>query len=142
MTTFNLRRFSKPEMLRKIDRNHLISFLQPHAKYFSTRGVDLPSPDAANGLDYDALSMALANPDPSTNPELFDALFLVHELSTPEAFDAVQEAIQGHEFEGKIPSELNPADLAIRVYLLDADILDRVHARQELRRSRSFVYFQ
>jgi hypothetical protein len=142
MSTFNLRRFSKPEMLRKIDRNHLILFLQPHAKYFSTRGVDLPSPDAANDLDYDALSMALANPDPSTSPELFDALFLVHELSTPEAFDAVQEAIQDHEFEGKIPSELSPTDLAIRVYLLDADILDRVHARQELRRSRSFVYFQ
>jgi hypothetical protein len=142
MATFNLRRFSRPEMLRKIDRNHLISFLEPYAAYFSTRGVNLPGPGAANGLDYKALSIALANPDPSANPELFDALFLVHELSTPEAFDAVQEAIQGHEFEEEIPSDLSPADLAIRVYQLDTNILDRVHARQEMLRPRSFVYFQ
>jgi len=26
--------------------------------------------------------------------------------------------------------------------MLNCDILDRVHARQELRRSRSFTYFQ
>ena len=142
MSTFNLRRFSRPEMLRKIDRKHLILFLQPHATYFSARGIDLPSPDAANGLDYGALSLALANPDPSTNPDLFDALFLIHELSTPEAFDNVQTAIQGHSFEEEIPAEITPADLAIRVYLLNCDILDRVHARQELRRSRSFIYFQ
>ena len=142
MSTFNLRRFSRPEMLRKIDRNHLISFLQPYSSYFSTRGINLPPPDTANGLDYQALSMALANPDPSANPDLFDALFLVHELSTPDAFDNVQEAIQGRQFEEDIPTEITPADLVIRVYLLDADILDRVHARQELRRPRSFIYFQ
>lgn len=142
MPTFNLRRFSRPEMLRKIDRHHLLLFLQPYTKYFSERGLKLPSPESLNGLDYKALSLALANPEPSADPELFDALFLVHELSTPEAFDAVQEAIQDHEFDEEIPSDLSPADLAIRVYLLDADILDRVHARQELRRPRSFVYFQ
>jgi hypothetical protein len=106
------------------------------------RGIALPPPDSGNGLDYEALSMALANPDLSSNPELFDALFLVDELSTPEAFDAVQEAIQGREFEEEIPSESSPADLAVRVHLLDADILDRVHARQEMSRYRAFVYFK
>jgi hypothetical protein len=142
MATFNLSRFSRPEMLRKIDRNHLLLFLQPYAEYFSTRGLNLPPPESSNGLDYKALSLALANPDPSANPDLFDALYLVHELSTPEAFDSVQEALQDQEFEEEIPSDLSPADLAIRVYLSNPDILDRVHARQELRRPRSFVYFQ
>lgn len=142
MATFNLRRFSQPEILRKIDRNHLLLFLQPYAEYFSTRGLKIPSPESSNGLDYKALSLALANPDPSANPDLFDALFLVHELSTSEAFDAVQEALQDQEFEEEIPSDLSPADLAIRVYHSNPDILDRVHARQELRRPRSFVYFQ
>jgi len=39
MATFNLRRFSKPEMLRRIDREHLIAFLEPHADYFSDRAA-------------------------------------------------------------------------------------------------------
>ncbi len=142
MSTFSLRRFSRPEMLRKIDRKHLISFLQPHENYFKAHGIDLPSTDTANGLDYEELSLALANPDPSANPDLFDALFLLHELSSSEAFDAIQEALQDQEFKEEIPSDLSPADLAIRVYLSNPDILDRVHARQELRRPRSFIYFQ
>lgn len=142
MATFNLSRFSRPEMLRKIDRNHLLLFLQPYGEYFSTRGLNLPPPESSNGLDYKALSLALANPDPSANPDLFDALFLVHELSTSDGFDSVQEALQDQEFDEQIPSDLSPADLAVRVYLLNPDILDRVHARQELRRPRSYVYFQ
>jgi hypothetical protein len=31
MATFNLRRFSKPGMLRRIDPEHLIAFLEPYA---------------------------------------------------------------------------------------------------------------
>ena len=142
MPTFNLRRFSRPEMLRKIDREHLLLFLHPHSEYFSRRGLELPSPESSHDLDYKALSMALANPDPTANPELFDALFLVHELSTSEAFDEVQEAIKDQKIDEEIPSDLSPADLAIRVFLMNPDILDRVHARQELRRPRTFVYFQ
>jgi hypothetical protein len=53
---FNLRRFSKPEMLRRIDRKHLIAFLEPHAAYFSARGVELPPVQQEDGLDYNALS--------------------------------------------------------------------------------------
>lgn len=142
MAIFNLHRFSRSEMLRKIDQKRLVLFLQPYAEYFSKHGVNLPSSDGINALDYDALSMALANPDPPASSELFDALFLVHELSTPKAFDALQKAIQGREFEKEIPSEVSPADLAIHLYLLDADILYRVHASEKLCRPRSFVYFK
>jgi hypothetical protein len=63
MATFNLRRFSKPEMLRRIDRKHLIAFLEPHAAYFSARGVELPPVQQEDGLDYNALSHLLLTPD-------------------------------------------------------------------------------
>lgn len=83
MATFNLRRFSKPEMLRRIDRKHLIAFLEPHAAYFSARGVELPPVQHEDGLDYNALSHILLTPDGSTPDDLAEALFYVNEVSTP-----------------------------------------------------------
>ncbi len=65
MATFNLRRFSKPEMLRRIDRKHLIAFLNS-CRLFSARGVELPPVQQENGLDYNALSHILLTPDGST----------------------------------------------------------------------------
>lgn len=38
MATLNLRRFSKPEMLRKIDRSHLITFLSPTPNIYPGEG--------------------------------------------------------------------------------------------------------
>lgn len=43
MATLNLRRFSKPEMLRKIDRSHLITFFEPYTEYLYGRGIELPA---------------------------------------------------------------------------------------------------
>ena len=83
MATFNLRRFSKPEMLRRIDRKHLIAFLEPHAAYFSARGVELPPVQQEDGLDYNALSHLLLTPDSTTPDDLAEALFYVNEVSTP-----------------------------------------------------------
>ncbi len=91
MATFNLRRFSKPEMLRRIDRKHLIAFLEPHAAYFSARGVELPPVQQEDGLDYNALSHLLLTPDSTTPDDLAEALFYVNEVSTPEGFDSIQE---------------------------------------------------
>lgn len=79
MATFNLRRFSKPGMLRRIDPEHLIAFLEPYADYFSNRGVDLPSTDNGDELDYKALSQALLNPNASTPDDLAEALYYVNE---------------------------------------------------------------
>ena len=80
MATFNLRRFSKPEMLRRIDRKHLIAFLEPHAAYFSARGVELPPVQQEDGLDYNALSHLLLTPDSTTPDDLAEALFYVNEV--------------------------------------------------------------
>ncbi len=69
MATFNLRRFSKPEMLRKIDRSHLVTFFELYTEYLSGRGIALPSAADENGLDYSVMSNVLLNPNTSTPPE-------------------------------------------------------------------------
>ena len=113
MATFNLRRFSKPEMLRRIDRKHLIAFLEPHAAYFSARGVELPPVQHEDGLDYNALSHILLTPDGSTPDDLAEALFYLNEVSTPEGFDSIQDEIAGTDIDVEIGENAAPADLAI-----------------------------
>jgi len=116
MATFNLRRFSKPEMLRRIDRKHLIAFLEPHAAYFSARGVELPPVQQEDGLDYNALSHLLLTPDSTTPDDLAEALFYVNEVSTPEGFDSIQDEIAGTDIDVEIGENAAPADLAIQVW--------------------------
>jgi len=84
MAAFNLRRFSKPGMLRRIDPAHLVAFLEPHADYFSDRSVELPSTDNGDELDYNALSQALLNPNATTPDDLAEALVLCERDIHPE----------------------------------------------------------
>jgi len=140
MATFNPRRFSKPETLRKVAKEHLIDFLRPHAGYFRTRGVELPS-DQTQELDYEALSSVLLSSDTTTPLELTEALYYVDELSTQEGFDSIQDAIDGTDFDAIISDEITYADLAIQVWMRNHDLIERLHAEQFLHRPRSFEYF-
>ena len=140
MATFNPRRFSKPETLRMVAREHLIAFLRPHAAYFTARGVELPS-NQTQELDYDTLSDVLLSSDTTTPPELAESLYYVDELSTQEGFDSIQEAIDGTEFDATISDEITCADLAIQVWMRNRDLIERLHAEQFLHRPRSFEYF-
>ncbi|ABK19449.1 hypothetical protein QMW84_08865 [Cronobacter sakazakii] len=142
MATFNLRRFSKPEMLRRIDRKHLIAFLEPHAAYFSARGVELPPVQQEDGLDYNALSHLLLTPDSTTPDDLAEALFYVNEVSTPEGFDSIQDEIAGTDIDVEIGENAAPADLAIQVWMADREIIEKVHAEQFFMNVRSFEYFK
>jgi DNA-binding transcriptional ArsR family regulator len=67
--TFSLRRFSKLEMPRRIERKHLIAFLESHADYSSARGAELPPVRQEDGLDYGALGCILPAPDSSTRDD-------------------------------------------------------------------------
>ena len=139
MATFNLRRFSKPDTLRKIGREHLLKFLEPHAVYFSGRGLELPSVDNGNELDYNGLSRVLMTPDANTPDDLSEALYYINEMSTPECFDKILDAIEDTEF--FITGNPAPADLAIQVWMQDKSIIKRLHAEQVLSNPRSFEYF-
>ncbi len=142
MATFNLRRFSKPEMLRRIAPGHLIAFLSPYADYFSDRGVELPPADNGDELDYNALSQALLNPNASTPDDLAEALYYVNEMSTQEGFDSIQDAIAGTDIDVVIGEDVAHADLAIQAWMQDSELVERLHAEQFLFRLRSFEYFK
>lgn len=141
MATYNLRRFSKPDMLRKIKRQHLITFLASYDDYFADRGLNLPPAVSSDSLDYDALCRILQTPDTSTPDGLAEALFFVNEMSTIKGFDAIQDEIEGTDLDVQISKDAAHADLVIQVWILDQSIIERLHAEQFLSRPRSFEYF-
>jgi len=87
VATYNLRRFSHPDGLMAIAEEHLIALLQPHAAFFNGRGVSLPPPGQADGLDYEGIVQVFMTPDSDTPKELADALYFIHEMATPEGMD-------------------------------------------------------
>ncbi|HOZ49070.1 MAG TPA: hypothetical protein PLO37_06750 [Candidatus Hydrogenedentes bacterium] len=142
MAAINLRRFSKPETLHRIAREHLIAFLGPYRKYLVGRGVTIPPPGTAGTLDYEELIHVLLSPDAKTPQSLIDALFFVNELAAPESFDALQDAVARSGLDVAPGEETSPADLAIQVWMQEPELLERLHAQHFLSRPRSFEYFR
>ncbi|MEK6675071.1 MAG: hypothetical protein AABZ47_05375 [Planctomycetota bacterium] len=142
MATFNLRRFSDQDGLKTIRPDHLLALLRPHESFFGARKVNLPPDSHVDGLDYNALVSVFMTPGSDTPKELADALFLIHEMATPEGMDAlVDEAAKNGVVLNRSPPS-TPADLAVQLYILRRDLVERKHAELYLLRSRSFEHFQ
>ena len=142
MATYNLRRFAQPTGLKAIAPEHLLAFLTPFQSYFEDRGLRLKPPTETNGLDYDRLVSVLMDPVPDTPTELLDALFYVHEMSTDECMDALLEEAEHNGLTLNGTPDPTAADVAVQIFLMDRDLLERKHAERYLTRPRSFEHFQ
>lgn len=142
MAMFNLRRFSRPETLKAIRADHLIRLLLPYREFFEGRGVAVPSAGSEDGLDYEGLVKVFMTPDTDTPPDLANALYFIHEMSTPECMDELLALAESNGIKLDGNPDPTPADVAIQVWLQDRDVLERKHAEQHLTRKRSFEYFQ
>jgi hypothetical protein len=142
MATFRLRHFSNPGTLRSIAPERLLALLAPHREFFAQRGCPLPAEADADQIDYHELVSVFLTPDANTPRELLDALFLIDEMSTPEAMDSLLDAVIQSGQELASGSDHTPADVAVQVWLLDQEILERKHAEQFLFKPKSFEYFK
>jgi len=137
MATYRLRHFSSPQVLRAIAPDQLRAFLEPHRAFLASRGYELPTDEE---IDYQALIGVFMAPSESTPRELLDALFLVDEMSTHEGMDTLIEAANAEGLVLDEGEEHSPADIAIQVWLLNREILERKHAEQFAFRPKSFEY--
>lgn len=142
VSTLNLRCFSSPESLRSISPCLLLRLLQPYRGYFEQRDLDLPDPESTAPIAYDDLAEVLINPDRGTPAALIDALFFVTELATPDGMDSLLGEVRDRGLSLEHNVDDAPVDVAIRVWLLEPDILQEKHAEQYLVRPRSFEYYQ
>ncbi len=144
MSTYNLRRFSRPDTLKAIGHEHLIAFLRPYSEFLAKRGFALSPPGDTDGLDYKGLVRIFMTPDTGipTPKELSEALYFIHEMSTTEGMDELLEEAERHNIPLNGNPDPTPADIAIQVWLQDRKLLERKHAEQHLDSPRTFEYYQ
>ena len=142
MSTFSLKRFSEPSVLKAIARAELLRLLAKHSDYIRARGVNLPPARGDVEINYVGLAKVLMSPDTDTPPELANALYFVHEMATPDGMDALLDECERRGISLALPDNASAADVAVRVWLRDPLIVERKHAERQVIQKRSFEYFQ
>lgn len=139
MSTLSFRRFTNAYALREVDPAALIELLRPHAAHLAANGAMLPTdPDR---LDIERVEVALLTTSVCELPiDLLDALWHIHEMSTPAGMESLLSAVEQAGL--NLPHDhLAPADIATRVWLADAELLRRCHTELSVSRRRSFETF-
>ena len=135
-----LRRFTNPDTLKHIGDRYLVELLSPYRDFFAGRGLELPT--AADGaVDCEKLAAIFMTPDTDMPHDLAEALFNIHEMSTKEAMDQLLEVAEERQLDLGLPGDADPADAAVRLWLLDKTLFEELHAEHHLTRPKSFIYF-
>lgn len=144
MATLNPRRFASPDALKAPHPENLRALLAPHEDYLARRRAALraaqaeqcaerPAVDPA-ALDYEEISKILMAPDEETPAKLIDALYLVHEMATPDAMQQILAAVEATPAAARVVLDLTPestpADVALQLHLRAPELLGRLHAEQ------------
>lgn len=139
MSTYNLKRFAQPDVLKTIKPESLIAFLKPHESYLSGRNFTLTI-NGSGELEYEVLAAILMDSTEKTPIPMIDALYYIQEMSSNEQFDNLQELANGVNL--TISADCTPADLAVALWLHDQELLKRSHAEVLAFTPKSFKYFQ
>lgn len=137
-TSFKLRNFSNPAILKAIFRPLLTQFLQRYADFFADRNFRI---NAGEELDYDQLVSILMSPNEDTPEELLDALFFIDEMSLPGYYDELMNKTSKAGIDmGTLPQP-TVGDLAVAIWLASPSLLESIHAEQFMVRAKKFDSF-
>jgi hypothetical protein len=134
MKIYNLRRFSKPEFLRKVAPELLLAFLHRFPE------LDIEFKEGRM-IDYEKLGQRLALPTDKIDTRMFDALALIDEMSADRNFDLLQDAVGDKTYAAKFGDDASAADLALLLWLNEPKKLEQLQAKFSGKAPRSFVYF-
>jgi len=137
-TSFKLRNFSNPAILKAISRPLLMQFLQRYAAFFAVRHFNM---HAGDEFDYDHLASILMSPSEDTPEELLDALFFIDEMSLPGYYDELMNKTSKAGIDmGTLPQP-TVGDLAVAIWLASPNLLESIHAEQFMVRAKKFDSF-
>lgn len=124
----------------------MIEWLTPARDYLNGRGVAVPSASrtgdvAAGVVNIEALAAVFMSPEPGMPPYLVDSLELVNEMADQHGMDAILEAMRDTQLPQQVGDNPDPADVAVRAWVMDKVVLEEIHVQHQLTRPRSFEYF-
>jgi len=138
MSSLAFRRFTSGA-LRAVDRELLLELLEPYAAFLARHHCSLPEP--GERFNAEAIEAALLLPRPDTPPDLVDALWHIHEMATPRGMEVLIEEAWRLGIDLALDGQCSPADVALRVWLADAEAVRRKHAEQSVLRRTSYETF-
>ncbi|HOC73720.1 MAG TPA: hypothetical protein PKL54_12950 [Candidatus Hydrogenedentes bacterium] len=119
----------------------MVELLSPYAAFFAGRGLRLPAPGNGGAVDYETLARIFMTPDRDTPKQLAEALYHIHDMSTPEGMDKLQEAAERKGLDLGLNGDAHPAAVAVRLWVRDSRLFEEVHAEYHLARPKSFLTF-
>lgn len=138
MSALNLRRFARVDVLRRLSPELLRSFLRRHGGRQVVEAVRLE----AEPLDLEALARVLGQPREGFPADLADALYRISEVAAdPEASEALRAAACAAGLWSSQAEPATPDDLALAVWMLDRELVERAHAEVCVAQPRSFESF-
>jgi len=139
MSTYNVRKFAQPDVLKRVHPDNLIAFLTPYAAYLKEREFALTT-NGSGELEYEKLAGILMNPTENIPIEMVEALYFIQEMSDDDQFDELCE--QAKQANLTLSDDCTPADAAVSLWLHDPELLKRPHAEVLALKPKSFMYFQ
>jgi hypothetical protein len=142
MATFRVDRFLRPAVLRSIDPDRLVSFLNLFKDFLLSRGLLLRGKHPLSSAQFDQLVVILGTPNRDTPRELLDSMHLVTEMANARCMDIILTRIDVSELGLSAMSNPTPADVAMQAWISQRHIVEAIHAEESLVRTRSFESFQ
>lgn len=148
MSSLIQKRFTNPETFRKIRPDLLWAWLKQSEGYFNKRGLVLPASGESLGadafsprLDYDGLARVFMEPTADMPSELVEGLHMVHEMGRPARVDRMLQEACRSGLDLGLGEDATPADIAVKLLLLDPKALEDLCNCDVMTRRRSFEYF-
>ena len=117
---YNLRQFSKPEVLKSLNPDNLLAFLSKFSEYFRTKEKSYHLPVViAENFNYDELAEEFSNPVFDGVTDMFDALELIESMSRPKFAPFVLDYLDDTPYKQDFTPEHAALNNALLVYLKD-----------------------
>ena len=121
-----------PEILNAIKPSLLVLLLERFSDLQDRLGIEtLEESDVEQVVE----SILASDNNPS---DLWHALYLIHEMATP---DAMAELLEDESLSRAVGTEPTPADVATLAWIRDAEALERKQSKLIIERPRKFDYF-
>ncbi len=137
---YNLRQFSKPEVLAKLNKKNLRCFLTKYPEYFNGKVSKLVIPDEiTDKFDFAALAAEFSKPVFDEVTKMFEHLVLIEEMAkekyAPIILEHVAESIYSETFEPQNHAMNN----ALLVFLNEPAQLYKIRDKHQLENPKSFI---
>ena len=133
--------FTHPETFHGLNPKLLIEWLAPHREYLGRKGFTLAEGEFVGPIDYERLVAIFMEPDEAMPKQLIHSASIIQELGNEDAMTSLMGDSRVRKIVEVLGDDPDPYDVALRVYLDDADLLQELHQIHQLDRPRSFTYF-